>query len=96
MELTPAQQQLADRLGELLAGSSLDGEIKNLLLEKMENIPEYLLFRLKDALEMEQEELENVAFEIEMFLKEQGAHWKNVVEEQKKAADTIANDWARR
>lgn len=91
--MNEAQQQLADRIGELLAESPLSDEIKNRLLEKMENIPERLLFRLKDALEMEQEELENVAFEINIFLKEQDSHWKNVSEEQKKAADTIVDSW---
>ncbi|OGN08813.1 MAG: hypothetical protein A3J46_06470 [Candidatus Yanofskybacteria bacterium RIFCSPHIGHO2_02_FULL_41_11] len=91
--MNEAQQQLADRLGELLAESTLDNEIKSLFLEKIESIPEHLLFRLKDALEMEQAEVENIAFEIEMFLKEQDVNWKNTVEEQKKAANTIADAW---
>ncbi len=92
--MNTAQQQLADRIGELLAESALDDELKNLFLEKMEQIPERLLFRLKDALEMEQSEVENIAFEIEIFLKEQDANWKNIVEEQKKTANTIADAWA--
>lgn len=81
-------------MGELLAGSSLDGEIKGLLLEKMEQIPERLLFRLKDALEIEQEELDAVAFDIQIFLKEQDERWKNVAEEQKQAADVVVDAWA--
>ena len=38
--------------------------------------------------------MENIAFEIEIFLKEQDANWKNIVEEQKKTANTIADAWA--
>lgn len=91
--MNEAQQQLADRIGELLAESPLDEEIKSLFLEKLENIPESLLFKLKDALEMEQEGLENIAFEIELFLKEQDERWEGVAEEQKKAAETIVNIW---
>jgi len=96
MGLNNAQQQLADRLGELLAESTLDNEIKSLFLEKMESIPERLLFRLKDALEMQQAEVENIAFEIERFLKGQDANWKNTAEEQKKSADTIADAWVQK
>lgn len=92
--MNEAQQQLADRIGELLADSLMDNELKNLLLDNMEKIPEHLLFKLKDALEMDNEELENIVFETQLFLKDQDARWDKVKEEQKKAADTIADVWA--
>ena len=85
---------MADRMGELLAESPMDEELKQLLLSNMEKIPEHLLFKLKDALEMEQEELENVAFEIKVFLKDKNAGWDKLAEEQKKAADTLVDVWA--
>lgn len=91
--MNEAQQQLADSIGELLAQSPLDDEIKNRLLEKMEEIPESLLFRLKDALEREKEELETVAFDISMFLKDQDKDWQKVVEEQKKVATEVTDKW---
>lgn len=91
--MNEAQQNLADRMGELLAESLMDEELKNLLLENMEKIPEQLLFKLKDALEMDQQEAENTAFEIELFLKEQDDSWKKVAEDQKKMADTLADAW---
>ena len=94
MILNEAQQQLADRIGELLAESPMDEGLKNLLLGNMDKIPEHLLFKLKDALEMEQEALENVAFEIEMFLKDKNAGWDKLAEEQKKAASTLVDVWA--
>jgi len=92
--MNEAQQQLADRIGELLADSPMDDELKQLLLNNMEKIPENLLFQLKDALEMEQEELENVAFEIKVFLKDKNAGWDKLAEEQKKAANTLVDVWA--
>lgn len=85
---------MADRIGELLADSPMDDELKQLLLNNMEKIPENLLFQLKDALEMEQEELENVAFEIKVFLKDKNAGWDKLAEEQKKAANTLVDVWA--
>ena len=91
--MNEAQQQLADRIGELLADSPMYEELKQLLLGNMEKIPEHLLFKLKDALEMEQEELENITFEIKKFIKEQNVGWDKLAEEQKKAADTLASAW---
>jgi len=91
--MNEAQQKLADRIGELLAESPLDDEIKNSLLEKMEQIPERLLFRLKDALEREKEDLEAIAFDIDLFLKDQDKNWQKVEEEQKKTADAVVDKW---
>ncbi len=91
--MNKAQQKLADAIGELLAQSPLDDEIKNRLLAKMEEIPENLLFQLKDALEKEKEELEAVAFDIDIFLKDQDKSWQGVVEEQKKVAGAVTNKW---
>ena len=91
--MNEAQQKLADSIGELLAQSLLDDEIKNRLLEKMEDIPEHLLFRLKDSLEKEREELETVAFDIDIFLKDQDKDWQKVVEDQKKVAGEVTDKW---
>ena len=85
--MNEAQIQLAEKIGQLLAQSPLDEKIKSALLEKMGEIPEHLLFKLLDALEMENEDLERTAFEIDLFLKEQDEKWKKVAEEQKKVAE---------
>lgn len=92
--MNEAQQKLADSIGELLAQSPLDDEIKNRLLEKIENIPEHLLFRLKDALEKEKEELETTAFDIDIFLKDQDKDWQKVAEDQKRVATEVTDKWA--
>lgn len=91
--MNEAQQKLADSIGELLAQSPLDDEIKNRLLEKMEDIPESLLFKLRDALEREKEELETVAFDIDMFLKDQDKDWQGVVQDQRKVAGDTTDKW---
>jgi len=91
--MNEAQQQLADKIGELLAQSPLDDEIKNRLLDKMEDIPENLLFRLKDALEKEKDDLEAVAFDIDIFLKDQDKDWQGVVQDQKNAAGEVVDKW---
>ena len=93
MALNEAQTQLAEKIGKLLAESPLDESIKSSLLGKMEQIPESLLFKLLDALELENEELEKTAFEIDLFLKEQDKDWKKVVEEQKKVAVDLTDQW---
>jgi len=85
--MNEAQTQLAEKIGQLLAQSPLDDKIKSALLEKMDEIPEPLLFKLLDALEMENDDLERTAFEIDLYLREQDEAWKKVTEEQKKVAD---------
>ena len=84
--MNEAQTQLAEKIGQLLAQSPLDDKIKSALLEKMDEIPEPLLFKLLDALEMENDDLERTAFEIDLYLREQDEAWKEVTEEQKKIA----------
>lgn len=93
-ELNPGQQQVADRVGELLAESPLDDDIKEILLEGIDKLPKDLLFKLLDVLENEREELENVAFEVKLFLKEQNNSWEQTAKDQQKAADAIIDVWA--
>ena len=92
-ELNQGQQQIADRVGELLAESPLDEEVKEVLLEGIDKLPEELLFKLLGVLENEKEALEKVAFEVKLFLKEQDANWEQTEKDQQKAADAIADAW---
>ncbi|OGN22297.1 MAG: hypothetical protein A2918_00030 [Candidatus Yanofskybacteria bacterium RIFCSPLOWO2_01_FULL_42_49] len=92
-ELNQGQQQVADRIGELLAESPLDEDIKQVLLDGIERLPEHLLFKLLDVLENEREQLEAVAFEVQLFLKEQKNNWEKTAQDQQKAADTIIDAW---
>jgi|SRR3990167_7172275 len=92
-ELNKAQEQIADKVGKLLAESPLDEEVKVVLLEGMDKLPKELLFKLLDVLENEKEGLEKLAFEVKLFLKEQDTNWEQTAKEQQKAADTIADAW---
>lgn len=92
-ELNQGQQQVSERVGELLAESPLDDEIKQVILDGMDQLPSDLLFKLQDVLENEREELEKVAFEVKLFLKGQEKNWKQTSETQQKAADTIVDAW---
>lgn len=92
--LTKTKKQLAERLGELLAKSVLDDETKKLIIENTDKMPEYALYKLLNVLENEQEELDLASFDLDLFLKDQDENWAKTAEEQKKAAEAIANKWA--
>lgn len=92
-ELNKAQEQIAEKVGKLLAESPLDEDVKKVLLEGIDRLPKELLFKLWDSLENEKEGLEKLAFEVRLFLKEQDANWDQTASEQKKTADIIADVW---
>ena len=92
--LTKIKQQLAERLGELLAKSVFDDETKNIILENADKLPEYALLKLLNILENEQGELDLASFDLDLFLKNQDINWAETNEEQKKAAETVASKWA--
>ena len=87
-------QQLADKLGELLAKSVLGDSAKQMILENADKLPEHALFKLLGVLEGEQKELDLASFDLDLFLKDQDKNWSQAKEEQQKAAETIANTWA--
>lgn len=92
-ELNKAQEQIAEKVGKLLAESPLDEDVKEVLLEGIDKLPKELMFKLWDSLENEKEGLEKLAFEVRLFLKEQDANWEQTASEQKKTADIIADVW---
>lgn len=92
-DLNQGQQQVADRVGELLAESPLDEEIKAVLIDGIDRLPKDLLFKLLDVLENEREQLEAVAFDVKLFLKEQDNNWEQTEKDQQKAADDVVNAW---
>ena len=92
--MTKTHQQLADRLGELLAKSVFDDETKLIILENADKLPEQALYKLLSVLEGEQNEFDLASFDLDLFLKDQDQNWANAIEEQQKAAEVIANKWA--
>ena len=87
--------KVLERMNKILASGHLeDEEVKEVLLEGIDKLPEELLFKLLGVLENEKEALEKVAFEVKLFLKEQDANWEQTEKDQQKAADAIADAWA--
>ena len=93
MALNKVQKEIAENLGRLLAESPLDEEIKSAVIVNLDKMPEGMVFRLIDALEMESEELDRIVFEMNLFLKEQVGRWEKVEKEQQDMADAIVNKW---
>lgn len=86
-----AIEQLAVEIGQLLAASPLDKKIKEDILENLDTMPEDLVFKLRDALKNEKDEVDAVVFDIELFLKKQDEKWAQLEENQKKAAEDVTN-----
>ena len=93
MALNKVQIDVAERVGKLLADSPLGEEIKTALMANMDKIPEHMIFKLLDVLENEQEELNRMVFEMDLFLKQQDKKWSKVGEEQQRIANALADKW---
>ena len=87
-----AIEKLAAEIGGLLAESPLDSKLKDIILENLDILPEDLVFKLKDALDKEKEELDGVVFDVELFMKEQNARWAKLEEEQQKTASAMTDE----
>lgn len=89
---TNIQSEVTERLAKLLADSPLDEEIKKAILEGLDKLPDYLVFDLIDALENEKLELERIALDINLFLKQQSEEWQKLEEEQQAATDQLVEE----
>ncbi len=85
------QKEIQERLAKLLAESSLNSQVKKVLLDKVGDIPDYHLFDLIDALETEKIELDRIALNVKLFLEQQDADWKKVEEQQQAVGDEMIN-----
>ncbi len=85
-------EKLAEEIGVMLAESSLDPRIKDVILENLDTLPEDLIFRLKDTLDKERDQLDAVVYDIELFLKQQNARWAKLEEEQQKTASAMTDE----
>lgn len=96
MQLTKVQKEIGERLAELLAQSVLDDKIKQVILDGLDKLPEYMVFKLLDALELENDQVEQIAADIEAYLLDQEAGWQEVEEDQQKFADKYIEDMAQK
>lgn len=83
------QKSIMERLAKLLAESPLAEKIKKSILNKLDQLPDFLIFDLLDVLEKESGEMDRIALEADLFLKQQGEDWKKVEEIQEAAVDDL-------
>jgi len=87
--LTTEEQKLADELGQLLAESVLNPEIKDALADNVERMPKDMIFRLLNALRSEKKSLERLETQLELFDEEQDEKWKKLADDQQKFANDL-------
>ncbi len=81
-----------EKIGELLAKSPLDKEIKDVVLENLDKMPENALNDLAYSLEKEDEQLENISKILKDFDADQDARWNNLEVKQKEIADKMIDE----
>jgi len=88
------QKEIAERLAELLVKSTLDEDLKEHIIEKIDQVPEEMVSRLLEVLEEENDQLEAMAAKIDKYLTDQEAGWTDIEEEQRKLAEKLTDDMA--
>ena len=92
--LSKVQKEVSDKVAELLAQSTINDELKDFIIGKLDKIPEHLIFELLDALETEDEQLEKIAGDISTYVKNQEEGWTEVEDSQQNIADQYLEDMA--
>ena len=90
--MTKEQKEIAERVAELLAQSTIDADLKEMIVEKFDRLPEYLVLELLDALETENDQLDLVVSKIDEFIDGQEAGWQDVENEQKNFAEKFLEE----
>lgn len=83
------QNEIQERLGRLLAESPLTEDLKKLLLDSLDKLPDYFIFDLIDMLEKEKIEVERVTMDVREFLRRQSQEWEKTEEDQRAAVEKI-------
>ena len=92
--MTKPQKEIAERIAELLAQSFLDDHLKELIVDKIDLLPEGMIGDLLVALETENDQLDMMASKIEEYITEQESGWTDVQEKQKNYAEKFLEDAA--
>lgn len=83
------QNEIQERLGRLLAESPLTEDLKKLLLDSLDKLPDYFIFDLIDMLEKEKIEVGRVTMDVREFLRRQSQEWEKTEEDQRAAVEKI-------
>ena len=92
MPISKKQEETAQYLSELLVQSSLDENLKELIMEKIDQLPEGMIMNLLEALESEGDQLKTVSAKVEEFIENQAAGWDEIEKEQQDFADKFIGD----
>ncbi len=84
---------LADKVGVMLAESALSDDIKQHIADNLDKLSEEKLVILFEGLKAEDEEMKRIAFDTELYLKDQEDLWRKVEDDQKSAAATVGDKW---
>ena len=85
------QKEVQERLAKLLVFSPLAEDLKKVLIDNLDKIPDYHIFDLIDALEKEKVELERIALDIKLYLEQQDKDWKDLEAKQEALADEVVD-----
>lgn len=94
MPISKTQEEIAGKIAELLVQSSLDDDLKELLIDKVDLLPEAMVTDLLEALETENSQLQMVASKIQEHITSQENGWEDVEVEQKSFAEKFLEDAA--
>lgn len=92
--MTKSQKEIAERVAELLVQSPLNDTLKDLIIDKIDTLPENMVSDLLNTLETENDRLEEIATKIGQYIDSQEAGWESVEEEQKSYSDKYLEDMA--
>ncbi len=94
MPISKTQEEVAQRIAELLVQSSLDDDLKELLIDKIDLLPEAMIADLLEVLETESSQLQIVASKIQDYINSQENGWEDIEVEQKSFAEKFLEDAA--
>lgn len=84
--------QKAKRLGTLLAGSPINDDIKEVIINNVARMPEEAIDRLIMAFEAEQEFLTNLEHELQEYAFWQDEEWNKLTALQKRIAEDFVEE----
>jgi len=85
------EQKDISKIGELLANSPLDEEIKKSIIENIDRLPEYAAQELLSLLQKENAQLERVSQILKEFEETQNENWEELGTQQQTQASKLVD-----
>lgn len=90
--LNNEQQALAEKLGSLLAGSTLPEMIKEAIIQNLYKIPDEKIAELVRVLETEQGKLNSLVADLQKYFQRQKSSWAETEKQQNSVAVDIEKE----